>query len=106
MGGCGFITPKSVIQNTLKNVSGCCLLGTQYEVKFTKQNWIAYCQFILTGWGTLWAYKMLSSGETISFYQEQLFLPITFVLLQANIEENMHKVVLHNTCNKFFVIKF
>ena len=50
----------------LKNGSGPCLYGTQDEVGTTKHNWSARGQYNVTGWGSMWAYDMLSQcGSTI-----------------------------------------
>ena len=34
----------------VKNGSGLCLHGTHDEVETTKQNWLARCQYDVTGW--------------------------------------------------------
>ena len=43
-----------------KNGSGPCLHGTQDEGGTTKHNWLARCQYNVTGWVSMWAYDMLS----------------------------------------------
>ena len=62
-------------------LAACCLLGTPYEVRTTKYNWLVWCQYNVTGWGTMWAYDMISQwGSTIKkgiglhCYKESLHL--------------------------------
>ena len=43
-----------------KNGSGPCLHGTHDEVGTMKNSWLARCQYIVTGWVSMWAYDMLS----------------------------------------------
>ena len=43
-----------------KNGSAPCLHGTYNEVVTTKHNWLARCQYNVTGWVSMWAYYMLS----------------------------------------------
>ena len=43
-----------------KNGSGPCLHGTHDEVGTTQYNWLARCQYNLTGWFSMWADDMLS----------------------------------------------
>ena len=43
-----------------KNGSGSCLHGTQDEVGTMKPNWLALCQYNVTGWVSMWAYDILS----------------------------------------------
>ena len=43
-----------------RNGSGPCLHGTQDEVGTTKHDWLAQCQYNVTGWVSMWAYDMLS----------------------------------------------
>ena len=39
-----------------KHGSGYCLLGTELEVRTTKiYSWLTWCQYDMTGWGTVWA---------------------------------------------------
>ena len=42
-----------------KNESGPFLHGTQDEVVTTKHNWLAWCQYNVTGWVSMWPYDML-----------------------------------------------
>ena len=44
----------------VKNESGPCLHGTHDEVGTAKHNWLACCQYDVTGWVSMWAYDMLS----------------------------------------------
>ena len=46
--------------NVFKYGSGYCLLGTLYEVRTTRHNCPAWCQYNVTGWDAMWAYDMLS----------------------------------------------
>ena len=46
----------------VRNGSRPCLHGTQDEVGTVKHNWFAWCQYNVTGWGSMWAYDMLSHG--------------------------------------------
>ena len=43
----------------IKNGSGPCLHGTQDEVGTTTHDWLAWCQYNVTGWVSIWAYDML-----------------------------------------------
>ena len=43
-----------------ENGSGLCLHGTQDEVGTKKHNWSAWCQYNVTGWGSMWVGDMLS----------------------------------------------
>ena len=49
-----------VIPKTFKNESGLFLHGSHDEGGTTKHNWLARCQYNVTGWITMWAYDMLS----------------------------------------------
>ena len=40
--------------------SGPCLHGTHDEGGTTKHNWLARCQYNVTGWVSMWAYDVLS----------------------------------------------
>ena len=40
--------------------SGPCLHGIHNEVGTMKHNWLAWCQYNMTGWVSMWAYDMLS----------------------------------------------
>ena len=44
----------------VKNGSGPCLHVTHNEAGTTKRNWLAWCQYNVTGWVSMWAYDMLS----------------------------------------------
>ena len=44
----------------VKNGSGLFLHGTHDEGGTTKHNWSAWCQYNVTGWGSMWVYDMLS----------------------------------------------
>ena len=46
--------------NHFKNGTGPCLHGTYDEVGTTKHNWLARCQYNVTGWVSMWACDMLS----------------------------------------------
>ena len=43
-----------------ENSSGLCLHGTEDEVGTTKHNWLAMCQYNVTGWVSMWVYGMLT----------------------------------------------
>ena len=43
----------------VNNGSDPCLHGAQDEVGTTKHNWLAWCQYNVTGWVSMWAYDML-----------------------------------------------
>ena len=47
------------------NDSGSCLHDIQDEVQTIKHNWLAQCQFNVTGWVTMWGYDMLSQWDSI-----------------------------------------
>ena len=49
-----------VISKTLKNGSGLLLHDAHNEGGTTKHNWLAWCQYNVTGWVSMWAYDMLS----------------------------------------------
>ena len=44
----------------VKNGSGLFLHGTHNEGGTTKHNWLARCQYNVTGWVSMWDYDMLS----------------------------------------------
>ena len=44
----------------VKNGSDSCLHDSQDEVGTTKHNWLAWCQYNVSGWGSMWAPDMLS----------------------------------------------
>ena len=55
-----------IIRKRLKRCSDCCLHASQHEVWTTKHNWSTWCQYNVTGWGSMWASDMLSQwGSTI-----------------------------------------
>ena len=55
------MAPRSY-QST-KNGSGPCLHGTQDEVGTTKHNWLAWCQYNVTGWVSLWALSPTATNK-------------------------------------------
>ena len=52
--------PNQIISTTLKMVIAAAFLAFIYEVRTTKHSWLAWCQYNITGWGTMWACDMLS----------------------------------------------
>ena len=74
---CGFdsrLLLGPVIPRTFKNRSGLFLHGTHDEGGTTKHNWSARCQYIVTGWVSMWAYDLAS--ELFSDCTRSCFLQV------------------------------
>ena len=69
--------PTRLMLSNLKGDNGYCLLCTQYEVRKTKQNWLARCQYNVTGWGTILAYDILQHVIPVrQCYKEGHWVPL------------------------------